>query len=56
MIQSMNPASMSGMMQLMPSPAGVSAPVSVIPIVTSFSSIFSVNSCAASFRRPELYA
>ena len=30
----------------MPSPAGVSAPVSVMPTVTSGSSIFFVNSCA----------
>jgi hypothetical protein len=31
MIQSTNPLSMSGMSAAMPSPAGVSAPVSVMP-------------------------
>jgi hypothetical protein len=44
MIQSTNPASMSGMSAAIPSPAGVSAPVSVMPMVTSGSSIFCVNS------------
>ena len=44
MIQSTKPLSMSGMSAAMPSPAGVSAPVSVMPTVTSGSSIFFVNS------------
>src|SRR4051812_22690313 len=40
----------------MPSPAGVSAPVSVTPTVTSGSSIFSANSWHASRKRAALYA
>jgi len=54
MIQSTNPASMSGMIVLIPRPAGVSAPVNVIPTVTSCWSISSVKSPHASRRRPEL--
>ena len=38
----------------MPSPAGVSAPVSVMPTVTSGSSIFCVKSWQASRRRAAL--
>src|SRR5687768_17047246 len=56
MIQSTNPASMSGMIAAMPSPAGVSAPVSVSPMVTSASSILRVYSRHASRRRAALYA
>src|SRR6266567_6826019 len=52
----MKPASRSGMMVDMPSPAGVMAPVRLIPTVTSGSSISSVNSRHASARRPALYA
>jgi hypothetical protein len=37
--QSTNPDSINGIRQLMPRPAGVMAPVSVMPTVTSGSSI-----------------
>ena len=40
----------------MPSPAGVSAPVSVMPTVTSGSSILRVNRWHASRSRAALYA
>src|SRR6266704_4386779 len=55
-IQSTNPASSSGMMVDMPRPAGVIAPVRLIPTVTSSASINSVNSRHPSARRPALYA
>src|SRR5881628_3006469 len=55
-IQSMKPASRSGMMVDMPSPAGVIAPVRLIPTVTSSSSISSAYRRHASARRPALYA
>src|SRR5258708_882542 len=48
MIQSTKPASMSGISAAIPRPAGVSAPVSVMPIVTSLSSMRDVNSWQAS--------
>ena len=54
MIQSTKPASMSGISADMPSPAGVSAPVSVRPTVMSASSIFCVYSWQASRSRPAL--
>ncbi len=54
MIQSTNPDSISGISAAMPSPAGVSAPVSVIPTVTSGSSIFFVKSWQASRSRAAL--
>jgi hypothetical protein len=54
MIQSTKPASMSGMSALMPSPQGVSAPVSVMPTVTSSSSMRSENSLQPSRSRPPL--
>src|SRR5207247_7800142 len=52
----MKPASRSGMMVDMPSPAGVIAPVRLIPTVTSSSSISSAYRRHASARRPALYA
>src|SRR5436190_17372950 len=55
MIQSMNPASISGTSADMHSPAGDSAPDSESPTVTFGSSIFDVNSLHASRRRPALY-
>src|SRR6266571_5463807 len=55
-IQSMKPASMRGIMVDMPRPAGVIAPVRLIPTVTSSASINSVNSRHPSARRPALYA
>ena len=54
MIQSTKPASMSGMRQLIPSPAGVIAPVSVMPTVVSGSSMRWVKSWQASRSRPAL--
>lgn len=54
MIQSTKPASISGMIELIPSPAGVSAPVSVRPTVHVGVSILSVKSWQASRNRPEL--
>src|ERR1041385_801551 len=56
MIQSTNPASRSGMMVLMPRPAGVMAPVRLMPTVTSAASIRSVKSTHPSRSRPALYA
>src|SRR6185369_904981 len=56
MIQSTKPALMSGMSAEMPRPAGVNAPVSERPTVTSGSSIFCVNSWQASRKRAALYA
>src|SRR5690348_15421514 len=55
-IQSTKPASTSGMIVDMPSPAGVIAPVRLIPTVTSSSSIRSANSRHPSASRPALYA
>src|SRR6187431_2729577 len=55
MIQSMNPASMSGTSADMHSPAGESAPDSDRPTVTFGSSILVVNSLHASRSRPALY-
>src|SRR5438034_5170522 len=52
----MNPASRSGMIVDIPRPAGVIAPVRLMPTVTSSSSISSVNRRHPSARRPELYA
>src|SRR2546426_7137067 len=49
----MNPASSRGMMVDIPSPAGVMAPVRLMPTVTSSSSISSVNRRHPSARRPE---
>jgi hypothetical protein len=54
MIQSTKPASMSGMIVLIPRPAGVSAPVRVMPTVTLLPSMSSVKSWHPSRRRPEL--
>src|SRR6478672_9505413 len=56
MIQSTYPLSISGMSAAIPSPAGVSAPVSVIPTVTSASSILRVKRRQASRSRAALYA
>jgi len=55
-IQSTNPALISGTIDEHPSPAGVRAPERLMPMVTSGSSIFAVNSWQASRSRPELYA
>ena len=53
-IQSMNPASIIGMMVDIPSPAGVIAPVRLMPTVTASSSINCVKSRHPSARRPAL--
>ena len=53
-IQSTNPALISGTMDEQPSPAGVSAPERLMPMVTSGSSIFSVKSWQPSFSRAPL--
>src|SRR3989454_1793046 len=55
-IQSTNPASTSGMSVDIPRPAGVIAPVRLIPTVTSSSSMRSENSRHPSASRPALYA
>src|SRR5690242_693727 len=55
-IQSMKPASSSGMIVDMPSPAGVIAPVRLIPTVTSSASMRSLKRRQPSARRPALYA
>src|SRR5258708_865119 len=52
----MKPASSSGMIVDMPSPAGVIAPVRLMPTVTSSSSMTSVYSRQPSGSRPALYA
>ncbi len=53
-IQSMNPARMSGISVLIPSPAGVSAPEIETPTVQSGSSIFRVKTWQTSRSRPAL--
>src|SRR6266511_53159 len=55
-IQSMNPASMSGTIVDIPRPAGVMAPVRLMPTVTSSASIRSANNRQPSASRPALYA
>src|SRR5438046_1364224 len=55
MIQSMKPASTSGTRHDMPNPAGVNAPESDRPIVTSSPSIFCVNKRHDSRSRPAVY-
>ena len=55
-IQSTKPASISGMMVDIPSPAGVIAPVRLIPTVHPGSSIFREKRRQASRSRPALYA
>src|SRR5688572_6043989 len=52
----MNPAFISGIRQDLPKPAGVRAPVRLIPTKPFCGSIFSVSSFAASRMRPPLYA
>src|SRR5512139_2118888 len=56
MIQSTNPACIRGMRVLIPSPAGVIAPVRLIATVTLGSSIRPVKRWQASRSRPALYA
>ena len=53
-IQSTKPALISGTIEEQPRPAGVSAPERLMPIVTSGSSIRSVNSRHPSRRRAAL--
>src|SRR6266511_2791709 len=54
--QSRNPASSSGMIVDIPRPAGVIAPVRLIPTVTSSARMRSANSRQPSPSRPALYA